>query len=275
MNKIRANQIVSLALKTRKAYLGAGPSVPICPYNLAESLGLDIRFVKISSFEGMYIAGDNVVLISAQRPEGRKRFTCAHEIGHHLLKHGTVIDEIIESGSDNEMEKEADFFASMVLMPVSLIKLTAKNLCIEFDNASPEKIYLMSKYIGVSFGALITHLYFNLRLIGGYAYQKLKSTKLPNVKRNIYPNFDKNKDIFSVGSWWKEKAIDAVEGDSILVDTLCEVEGGSISLIDDRTIKCISPGISKIYTADWACFVRVSRAGYSGMYQYMHIEDEE
>ena len=275
MNKIRANQIVSLALKARKTYLNAKANSPVCPFNLAESMGMDVRFIKISSFEGMYLADSDVILISSQRPEGRKRFTCAHELGHHILNHGTVIDEMLASGSDKEIEKEADFFASMLLMPSSLIRVLGKRLDFDFSNPSPEKIYIMSKYIGVSFEALLTQLVYNLGLIKSYNYQQLKKIKVSDIKRNLYSEYEKTKDVFVVGDWWQEKAVDAVEGDSILVGTQCEVEGGSISLLDDGTIKCISPGISKIYTADWACFVRVSRAGYSGMYQYMHIEDEE
>ena len=119
MNKVRANQIVAKALQTRKKFLNAGANSPICPYNLAEAMGFDIRFVNIPSFEGMYLADDGVILISADRPEGRKRFTCAHEIGHHVLGHGTVIDEIIGSGPDKEIEKEAAESGFQSTIPLS------------------------------------------------------------------------------------------------------------------------------------------------------------
>ncbi len=110
MNKVRANQIAAKALQIRKNYLYAGPSIPICPFNLAEAMGFDVRFVKISSFEGMYLSDKLIILIGAERPEGRKNFTCAHEIGHHVLGHGTVIDEVLNVTPDKVIEQEADFF---------------------------------------------------------------------------------------------------------------------------------------------------------------------
>ena len=72
IKKIRANQIAIQALRTRK-YLSATANSPICPYNLADAMGFDIRFVKISSFEGMYLADENMILVSAERPEGNCR----------------------------------------------------------------------------------------------------------------------------------------------------------------------------------------------------------
>ncbi len=72
IKKIRANQIAIQALRTRK-YLSVNANSPICPYNLADAMGFDIRFVKISSFEGMYLADENMILVSAERPEGNCR----------------------------------------------------------------------------------------------------------------------------------------------------------------------------------------------------------
>lgn len=278
MNKIRANQIVALSLKIRKKYLAVGANVPICPFNLADAIGMDVRFVKISSFEGMYLADENIILISAQRPDGRKRFTCAHELGHHVLGHGTVIDEIIESGPDIEIEKEADFFASMLLMPASLIKLSLKELQIDPNLITPEKLYILSKYIGVSFGALLTQLYFNLKVIGYHSYQELKKSSLPKIKLSILPTIEKNKDIYIVGNWWRERAIDVIEGDCLLFDFPCEYEGSSVAIVegtDNREFKCVLPGISRVFNNEWAGFVRVSKANFAGMYQYMHEEDVE
>ncbi len=158
IKKIRANQIAAQALRTRKKYLSATANIPICPYNLADAMGFDIRFVKISSFEGMYLADESMILVSAERPEGRKRFTCAHELGHHVLGHGTKIDEIINSGSNKAIEQEADFFAAMLLMPLSVVKRAAHDIGINFDFVSHEQIYVLSKYLGVSYGMCQPHM---------------------------------------------------------------------------------------------------------------------
>lgn len=279
MNRIRANQIAKKALQTRLQYLGAKPSAPICPFNLAEAMGFDVRFVKIASFEGMYLADDFVVLIGAERPEGRKNFTCAHEIGHHVLGHGTVIDEIIESGSDKEIEREADFFGGMLLMPESLIRRIAKDLQIDFLNPDPNKLYIASRYIGASFTALVTHLYFNLKLIDYATYQSIRKSDVSAIKRRL--SGEKiNGDVFVIGNWWRDKAINLCVGDLIISQDKCEIEGNAIVLIDgekeSQKIVATEPGFSKIVTPDgWSAYIRVCRKDYVGMNQYRFEEDVE
>ena len=278
LNKVRANQIVAKALQTRKKFLNVGANVPICPYNLAESMGFDIRFVNIPTFEGMYLADDGVILISADRPEGRKRFTCAHEIGHHILGHGTVIDEIIETGSDKKIEKEADFFAGMLLMPSSAVLRVSKDLGVDFDLLEPQEAYMLSKYFGLSFTAFLTQLYFNLKLISWATYKNLKPIKLQNIKASMSP-IKASGQIFVVGDWWRERAIDIEVGDFIIADNDCDFEGPQIlnqlSSLDVQIYEAISPGISKLSNDHWGAYIRISRKNYSGMYQFRHEEEVE
>ncbi len=278
MNKVRANQIAAKVLQTRKKYLNFGASIPICPYNLAEAMGFDIRFVNIPSFEGMYLADEGVILISADRPEGRKRFTCAHEIGHHVLGHGTVIDEIIESGSDKGIEKEADFFAGMLLMPSSAIKRVAKDASIEISAIDSKHAYILSKYFGLSYRAFLTQLHFNLKLISKALYNKLKKQNLSEIKSSI-TSIKTNSQIVVIGKWWLEKAVDIEVGDIIISADNCNIEKEYIIRINNDSkmhmYEAISPGIAKLTNSEWAVFVRVARRKYSGMLQFRHEEEIE
>lgn len=278
MNKVRANLIAAKALQTRKKFLNVSANVPICPYNLAESMGFDVRFVKISSFEGMYLANESVIMISAERPEGRKRFTCAHEIGHDVLGHGTVIDEIIEAGSNKDIEKEADFFAGMLLMPSSAITRVSKDRGVNLNSLSPKDAYIFSKYFGLSYIAFLTQLYFNLKLISYATYIELKSIKLQEIKKLFYPGNIKGQ-IIVAGDWWRGRAIDVEVGDYIIVQNNCEVEGGIIldklDTPDIHIYEAINPGICKLSNEEWSAFVRVSRKNFSGMYQFRHEEEVE
>jgi len=278
LRKIRANQIVAKALKTRKKYLSVSSSTPICPYNLADAMGFDVRFVKINSFEGMYLADEGVILISAERPEGRKAFTCAHELGHHILGHGTIIDEIIEFGSDKEIEKEADFFASMLLMPSSVVKRATNDIGASFQNLSNEQVYILSKYLGVSYLALVNQMHFSLNLIDRNSYDRLKRGKLPQVKQNLLQK-KTDAEVFIVGNWWRERAIDISVGDHLIFDGIITIEGSSLegSGGAERIVyQAIKPGITKVSNNNgWSAFVRVSKRKFVGMYQYMHEEDVE
>ncbi|MCB1937406.1 MAG: ImmA/IrrE family metallo-endopeptidase [Nitrosomonas sp.] len=227
MEKVRATQVTAKALKTRKTFLGIDPHLPVCPYSLCEAMGFDLRFIKIPSFEGMYIGNKNLILISAERPEGRKRFTCAHEIGHHVLKHGTVIDEILECGSNKQEEQEADFFASMLLMPSSAVNRTLLLYGITADSITPVDAYTLSKYFGVSYQAFVTHLYINLRLIPYRHYQKLIASKLSNIRHSIR-GLEVKSQVFNIGNWWDEKAIELEVGDHIVSSKTLSVDGPQI-----------------------------------------------
>ena len=91
-----ARQAMAAALRTRLA-LGYGLDHAVCVYDLAEKLGLEVRFLDLPSMEGMYTsASDPTIIISSLRPPGRRAFTCAHELGHHNRGDGVQIDEFVE-----------------------------------------------------------------------------------------------------------------------------------------------------------------------------------
>ena len=279
MDRIRGAQITSQALKTRKAYLGLDAHSPICPYTLSEAMGLDLRFVKIASFEGMYVSNQNLILISSDRPEGRKRFTCAHEIAHHVLGHGTVIDEVLENGSNKKEEQEADFFASMLLMPSSAIKKALISYRIKPENITSIDAYILSKYFGVSYQAFIFHIYGNLKIIDFTDYKALKSVKLNDIRSQMV-GFSTSNQIFSIGEWWIDKAVEMEVGDFIISDVIFEIDGPQTLILEEERFnkyvyKAVAPGISAIRNKGWSSFVKVSRFKFQGFYQYKYDEDEE
>ncbi|MBT3001079.1 MAG: ImmA/IrrE family metallo-endopeptidase [Candidatus Thiodiazotropha sp. (ex Ctena orbiculata)] len=279
MDKIRAAQITAKALQTRKKYLGTAPHLPICPYALCEAMGFDLRFFKVPSFEGMYVAELNKVLISAERPEGRKRFTYSHEIGHHILGHGTVIDEMLAHGSDNQEEQEADFFASMLLMPSSAVTRILNRYQVSAENLTSIDAYILSKYFGVSYKAFLIHIYSNLHLITYRQYQNLNNAKLPDIRRSISGINTKNQ-VFKIGSWWDEKSIEMEVGDIIVATASLSIDGPMIlketSTEDLFIYEAIRPGITRVSDGDeWSFFTKISRYKFQGLYQYKYEEEEE
>ena len=73
----------------------------------------------------------NTIIVEArlldQENQGRYRFTLAHELAHWLLHKEYIISAqneaaYIDGTHSNKMEKQADYFASAILMPVAIIK---------------------------------------------------------------------------------------------------------------------------------------------------------
>ena len=231
MQKARANQIAEKSLRTRRKYTTTPLNMPICPYVLSEAMGFDLRFVNIPSFEGMYVANNSLILISSERPEGRKRFTCAHEIGHHVLGHGTVIDEIIKSGSDKALELEADLFAGLLLhyAPKVAVKGAIGRYGIKDKELTPLDVYVLSKYFGVSYAAFIHHIHHTLKLTTQNHYQQLlrANTKLSEVRKAL-TGFNTGCQVIKVGAWWQERAIDIEVGDMIVSELDLQITGTDI-----------------------------------------------
>lgn len=110
-------------------------SIPIPVVAIAKNNDLEIIESDIPSLDGKpvggmlaHIRGEWVILIQASDSLVRKRFTIAHEMGHFLLHFG---DEFLDtwdqgdyftSATDDEKEKEANIFASHLLLPETRVR---------------------------------------------------------------------------------------------------------------------------------------------------------
>ena len=107
----------------------------VCPYKLAKIYGISYTFDDYgNAFDGLleHRSGKFHIYLNSRRAkhiyEPRVRFTMAHELGHFVidehrnaLKSGLVPSHpsFTNFSSDNEVELEADFFASSLLIPKS------------------------------------------------------------------------------------------------------------------------------------------------------------
>lgn len=103
-----------------------------------------------SEFCGIYIELNDtkIIFVNSNMYEPRKNFTIAHELGHHYLCHGLTDGAIIcdKSALDAsnkerpEAEKEADYFASCLLMPKDLIMQKRKDFETRNKNYSDDAL---------------------------------------------------------------------------------------------------------------------------------------
>ncbi len=85
-------------------------------------LGIEVYSQPCRAFGALFLAGRDraVLLVNASLPQGRARFSVAHELGHLLLRHDPV--GRIGEPRDPEQERQADRFASELLMPDFLLR---------------------------------------------------------------------------------------------------------------------------------------------------------
>ncbi len=115
--KVLGQQALRMALRTRSK-AGADLISPVCPFDVADRLGVGVRFVAIN-MEGLYVRDPLPrALISTLRPFGRRNFTCGHELGHHVFGHGFNLDNVISSGSKDcyDFGSSEEFLANMFLL---------------------------------------------------------------------------------------------------------------------------------------------------------------
>ena len=117
-------------------------SIPINPVIIAKREGMAVNNAKFSddSMAGMIARrGDNITLLVNQSdPPYRKRFTIAHELGHHflhLMKDGEFVDgesnlfrqpkgDPTNWTPDQSAEYQANMFAAALLMPEDAVRET-------------------------------------------------------------------------------------------------------------------------------------------------------
>ena len=115
---------------------------------LIESLGIIIIYFnfptdKIDGFSTV-LNGKFVIIVNKMFPIDRLRFTLAHELGHICLNHLSKASEIMSE----DCEKEANQFASELLIPSNKIKPLLKDLTIT-------KLFDLKRTWKVSVGALV------------------------------------------------------------------------------------------------------------------------
>src|SRR5260370_11240810 len=123
---------------------GIGFEDPCDIYEVIARHGIDLQFVDIPSLEGMYLEEPEArrICVCAHRPVGRQRYTAAHELGHHILGHGSQIDIVVyELGNNTDVATEettAELFARYVLMPPRAVQAAFR--CRGFGMASLDPI---------------------------------------------------------------------------------------------------------------------------------------
>ncbi len=115
-------------------------SVPVDPVLLANRLGVTVNNAKFSddSWSALVAKRNHTTRIFVEQsdPPYRKRFSIAHELGHHflhLLEDGEIVDkradmfrekepDMVSISEERFREIQANWFAAALLMPEDLVR---------------------------------------------------------------------------------------------------------------------------------------------------------
>lgn len=138
-------------------------SIPVDPFTIARRMGLEVKRGPLpEDVSGVLrkIPGDVAVIVLKDSDSlNRKRFTCAHELGHYVLRAGEAdyidVEGYVElrstasSTGDISDEVFANQFAAFLLMPREEVVRRFK-----FDR----QVYMLAPHFGVSDEAMRYHL---------------------------------------------------------------------------------------------------------------------
>ncbi len=135
---------------------------PVPIKDVAHAVGLEVvEFPFHNKISGLLKKDQGIIGVNKTHHPMRQRFTIAHELGHFLLGHGIGEEyegEIIDDVFDKPLpvEREANIFASSILMPAEWVKGEIKNSGMKVDH--------LSEVFGVSKQAMTIRL-LELKLI--------------------------------------------------------------------------------------------------------------
>ena len=157
-DKIKLN---SLAVELRRDW-DLNPYSPIDLFSIVLSKlpDLTILFYPMSdNTSGMCIKninGIDLICINSNMSKGRQRFTLAHELYHLLFEEDKKDIIICETSNDDDSEKEANIFASYLIMTYEGLERYAKTN--NLSEWSLEEIIRAEQYFQISHHAMLFRL---------------------------------------------------------------------------------------------------------------------
>lgn len=261
---------------------------PVCVYDLAQKMEIEVRFADIPSMEGVYLHEVNpTVIVSSLRPAGRQNFTCAHEIGHHVFGHGTQYDEFVEQRSAarriDPQEFQADCFAGALLMPKVAITRGFSLRGWEPTVCPPISYYVVATWLGVGYTTLIHHLRNALGMLSHSRAEELLRYNLAMLRSTLLGH-ECREHLIIVDQHWYGRAVDAQVTDLICLPPAMNIEGACVETLERSEIRTLvrasRPGLGRIVAQGgaWSTYIRVRPKDYVGRGKYRfeeQLDDDE
>ncbi|OUL72161.1 ImmA/IrrE family metallo-endopeptidase [Paraburkholderia hospita] len=212
------------------------------PTRLAREADVTLMFRPLERLLGGFLReGDQAgILVNSERPRGLVHMTCAHELGHFFLDHGSNTDETVDIGKDASIvEQQANQFAYSLLAPQWLIATIMRmKRWSKSHLADPSIIYQLSLRLGTSYSAMAWSLV-RLGLLSeaqamGAVGKSPKSLKLAALyEKDASTKVDG--DVWILDSSDKDRIIEPSTKDRFVLDLPNHAAAGHLWTIDELT----------------------------------------
>ncbi|MBX3356444.1 MAG: ImmA/IrrE family metallo-endopeptidase [Phycisphaeraceae bacterium] len=279
-----AREAMRSAFATRRA-LGIAREESVNIFDVAIALGVEVRFQDAPSLEGMFARDPHPLILlpsSRHRPLPRIRYSCAHELGHSQLGHGTHVAEYLDprSGQRDRSAEEmaADTFATSLLMPRPAVLARFASHDCSVHSASPSQLFVIAGELGVGFTTLVRHLQYGLELISAASTTALLRSS-PKQIRGELSGDPSAPPLTIVGRAWPSVPVDLEVGDLLGVPMGLDISGGGMingpSSAEYTFLRAERPGEFRPTIGGRQVRARVARHGFVGQLKYRYLDDPE
>ena len=275
-----ARKATADALRTRHR-AGYRLDTPICVYDLAGRLGVEVRFLDVPTLEGIYYNSPKpYIILSSLRPSGRRAFSCAHELGHHFRGDGLRLDEVVNQWGrprHGHAEFAADCFAGALLMPKTAIERAFAVRKWTINECTPAQVYSVANQFGVGYTTLVHHLSRGLLLLSNSRAEKLMKVS-PRRAQALAIGWETPNTVWVVDRHWVDRPIDVEVGDFIFLHERSRLEGNCTEYVTEMqegaVLQAMEPGVGKLEdSSGWRVCIRVSRRAFVGRNTHRHREE--
>jgi hypothetical protein len=235
-----AHHIALVAAAQAHRALGVDPSEP--PIDVAAAIfraQVLLMWRPMPQLFGVYVnepGSHPGIMVSTGLPNGARRHTAAHELGHHRLGHTTSVDDgsTVDTGQREDdlanpaavpgrpwagQEKVAEAFAAWFLMPRRAVMTGLERLGIGSPR-TPLDVYQLSLHLGTSYRSTARHLP-NLRLARADQVSQWMAVAPNRIKAALDHGFEsppsRAPDVWRVDSGLNAAMVLVQPGDRIVV----------------------------------------------------------
>lgn len=254
---------------------------PVNVFDICISMDVSVRFINVS-MEGIYTIREDgtnaTILLSNQRPFPRRSFTCAHELGHHVFKHGNRIDGLSDDESQSNPKEEilVDTFAAALLMPSLGIQAEFAKRKIKLAEANSAHFYSVASSFGVGYKTLVTNCRINKLIELAKESELLRDTPAKLFK-NITGLNNKGSHFKIIDGFSQLPVIDLEVSSYIILPASAVIEGNHLEECSRTGTKIVfvakRAGIVRAAYANTSSFIRIQNMKYIGLVENRHLEN--